>query len=140
GAKYHLSPAEYAALGSPAAVNVPHGFVTAVTASVPAGSLVLRDPVSTAIYQVVNGAKYHLGVAEYAALGSPVSLNVPAGLLARLGARPTDGTLLRDPVSTAIYSITAGRKHHLTPAEYAALPSQAYTDVPAGFIATFPDA
>ncbi|MFI7542436.1 hypothetical protein [Actinoplanes sp. NPDC049599] len=140
GAKYHLTPAEYTALGSPASVNVTHGFVAAVTGTRPAGSLVLRDPVSTGIYQVVNGAKFLLNPAEYAALGSPAAINVPAGLLARLGATPADGTLLRDKVSTAIYAITAGRKDHLTPAEYAALPDQQYTDVPARFLATFPDA
>ena len=140
GAKYHLTPAEYAALGRPAAVDVPHGFAAAVTGTVPTGSLFLRDPASTAIYQVVNGAKFHLGAADYAALGSPAAINVPAGLLSRLGAVPTDGTLLRDPVSTAIYSITAGKKTHLTPEAYGALPDRSYTDVPAAFLATFPTA
>jgi hypothetical protein len=140
GAKYHLTPAEYALLGSPASVNVPHGFAAAVTATKPAGVLFLRDPASTGIYQVVNGAKFLLTASEYAGLGRPASLNVPAGLLNRLGAVPSDGTLLRDPVSTAIYSITTGKKHHLTPAEYAALPSQAYTEVPARFLDTFPNA
>jgi rhodanese-related sulfurtransferase len=140
GAKYHLTPAEYTALGTPAAVNVPHGFAAAVTGTQPAGSLILRDPVSTAIYQVVNGAKFHLNPAEYALLGSPAAINVPAGLLDRLGTTPTDGTLLRDIASTAIYSVTAGTKHHLTPAEYAALPDQLTTNVTARFLATFPDA
>jgi hypothetical protein len=140
GAKYHLTPAEYAALGRPAAVNVPHGFAAAVTGTRPTGSLFLRDPASTAIYQVVNGAKYHLNPAEYALLGGPAAINVPAGLLDLLGSRPTDGTLLRDVAGTAIYSITAAGKHHLTPAEYAALPDQFTTDVTAGFLATFPDA
>ena len=50
----------------------------------------------TQIYQVVNAAKFHLTPADHTALGSPAALNVPAGLLNRLGTTPTDGTLLRE--------------------------------------------
>lgn len=139
-AKYHLAPAEYAGLGSPAFTNVPSGFIAAVRGSVPMGSLFLREPTTGAIYQVVNGAKYHLSPEEYAALGTPAFTNVPKGLLDLLGTVPANQTHLRSAVDDAIYLIAGGTKRQLSPEDLAALTDDAntYTDVPKEFLDTFP--
>ncbi|MFB9362250.1 hypothetical protein ACFFSO_29760, partial [Amorphoplanes nipponensis] len=134
GAKYHLGPAEYAGLGSPAATNVPAGFIDTVTGSVPADSVFLRDPGTTAIYQIVGGARYHLSPAEYAAMGSPTAINVPAGFIARTATVPRDGSFIRDITDGAIYQIVGGAKYHLSPSEYSALDSAPSTNVPHGLI------
>ncbi|MFC7480815.1 hypothetical protein ACFQX7_13375 [Luedemannella flava] len=134
GAKYHLSPAEYYALGAPAATNVPSGFINAVTGTVPAYSVFLRDPVSTAIYQIVGGARYHLSPSEYAAMGGPVAINVPAGFINRTTTVPRDGSFIRDITDGAIYQIVGGAKYHLSPSEYSALDSAPSTNVPHGLI------
>jgi hypothetical protein len=133
-AKYYLGPADYSSLGSPAATNVPVGFINSITVSIPSQPVFLRDPANGAVFEVVGGAKYHVTPAEYAALGSPQFTNVPAGFINRIGTTPADGTFLRDVASGAIYQIIGGAKYHLSPYEYSALDSTPATNVPAGFL------
>ena len=138
GAKYHLSPTEYAQLGSPAFRNV---SVSALEGFglVPSDTF-LRNPATGAIYQVVGGFRYHLSAGEYAAIGSPRAHNVPSGFIARANRSTPNGVLfLRDPASTKIYQVIGGIKHWLTAAEYSALGSPTWTGAPAGLIATIPD-
>lgn len=142
GFRYWLDAAEYAALGRPAAVNVPVGFIARANRTAPVGVAFLRDPVSTRIYQVIGGVKYWLSAAEYAALGSPAWIGTPAGLVATI---PDGGALagvwfLRDPVSTKIYEVIGGVKYWLNATEYANLGSPAWTGAAAGFINRIPDA
>lgn len=49
-----------------------------------------------------------------------------------------DNSVLREP-NGAISLVVGGAPFHLTPAEYAALPSQFFTNVPERFLATFPN-
>ncbi|MBG6066672.1 hypothetical protein [Micromonospora ureilytica] len=136
GAKYYLSSAEYAALGSPKATNVPAGFIDSITRSVPVDDTFLRNPVNNAIYQVVGGAKYYLTGAELAALGSPSATDVPAGFINRAGAVPADGSFLRNSADGAIYQIVGGAKYYLSAVEYSQLDSVPATNVPAGLLET----
>ncbi|MGN9840852.1 hypothetical protein ACTMTI_22285 [Nonomuraea sp. H19] len=136
GAKYHLSPAQWEALGKPASTNVPGGFIDSLSAS-PRPGTHLRNIADGAIHVIVGGAKYHLSPAEYEALGSPTFSNVPPEWLASFGTRPADGSYLRSPVDGAIYVTVGGAKYHLSPAEYEALGSPAFATVPTAWIDTY---
>lgn len=82
GAKYHLSPEEYAALGRPAFLDVPSELVARASAEHPAGRWILRDVSTTAVYEVIDGVKRHLSPEEYAAMSRPAWWNVPSAWLA----------------------------------------------------------
>jgi hypothetical protein len=81
GAKYKLSLDEYNALQSPAFTNVPVGFVDSINQAVPQGQLFLRDPLTGAIFQVVDGVRYFLSQADWGRLGKPAAINAPAGFI-----------------------------------------------------------
>jgi CHAP domain len=138
GARYWITATDAVNLGNPSSTNVPTGFVNSITRTVPAGSLFLRNPVDGAIYQVVNGAKFWLTPAEWAALDKSEAINTPAGFINTLGAMPADYTYLRNVVDGAIYQIVAGTKYHLSPAEFASLGSPNATNTVPEFLNTIP--
>jgi hypothetical protein len=136
--KYHLNGSEYAALGNPDFISVPRRLTDGLGSN-PQGGLILRDVASSAIYVIAGGVKYWLDGSEYAAMGNPAFVNVPAGLLNRLGNVsqgdvPANYTYLRDVVGGAIYRILNGRKFYLTAAEYSQIGSPAFVNVPPGFL------
>ena len=135
GAKYGLSMVEYQALGTPAYVNVPQGFIDRVSGTVPPGPIFLRNPVNGSIFQVLSGAKYGLTMVEYQALGTPAYVNVPQGFIDRATAVAPKGTwFLRDTTQT-IYQVVGGAKFALAYPEWAALGYPGYVSVPTGFTA-----
>jgi hypothetical protein len=139
-AKYPLTAADYTALGNPGYTNVPVGFIDSIKATVPEGTLFLRDCVNGAIHVVVGGAKYHLSPAEYQALRRPTIVNVARGMLDPLGAVPADLTYLRNPADGTIYEILGGAKHPLTAEQWAARGDVTFTNVPRGFLDRIPTA
>jgi hypothetical protein len=132
-AKYGLNPEEYAVLGSPSSTNVPVRYLD-LFGTMPADGSYLRNPADGSIYVIAGGAKYGLTMAQYLALGSPSSTNVPAGFINSLGNTPQPGTVQRNHADGAIYVTVGGAKYHLNPAEYAALGSPASTNVPIEWI------
>jgi hypothetical protein len=140
GVKVYMSATEYAARGFPAATNVTTGFLSRMPSVDPVSSFV-RDPASGAIYQVVGWARYHLSPAEHGSLGSPASVNVPSAFVARLGAIPADGSVLREPSAPyAIYVMAGGKKVQYTPESYAAAGWPGWVTLPAGWLAQIPTA
>ncbi|WP_258724741.1 S1 family peptidase [Cellulomonas sp. NS3] len=132
GARYRLSQDEWIALGQPAYVDVPAGFVAMLPEGAPGGPVLLRDPVSGVIHQVVGCTRYPLSLPEWQALGSPAYLTVPSGFIARVPVGvPTSYALLRDRSTGGIYQVLGGAKYVLSPAEWQRLGSPSYTDVPA---------
>lgn len=134
GAKHHLSPTEYAALGSPRYHNAPAGFINRASRTVPVDNTFLRDSATMAVYQIVGGARYHLSGPEYAALGRPPYADAPAGFITKAGTVPTTPTFMRVPERAhAVYQVIGGARVHLSPGEYAALGTPDAVNVPAGF-------
>jgi hypothetical protein len=136
GAKYHLSAAQWEALGKPGSTTVPLGFIDTLGDS-PAPGTYLRSVVDGAIYVTVGGAKYHLSPGEYEALGSPTFSNAPQEWLGSFGSRPADGSYLRSVADGAIYVTVGGAKYHLTPDEYQSLGSPAFATVPSAWVDTY---
>jgi hypothetical protein len=134
GARYHLNPTEYAALGSPAYVGVPPGFANRITGTVPSGTVFLRDYSNGAVYQVVNGARYHLNPTEFAALGSPAYVGVPPGFANRIGSVPAEDTHLRSRDTGNVFTIVSGRPHFTSAQEWSNLADPSFADVPQGFL------
>jgi len=138
--RYQLSMAEWQALGSPAYIEAPAGLISRVPTGIPTRPVVLRDRADGNIVQVVGGARYGLTMTEWQALGLPPYTEVPAGLLGRISKTVPDGPLLlRDPVTGAIHEVAGGVKRGLDLAQWQALESQAYVDVPAGWLARIPN-
>jgi hypothetical protein len=137
GAKYALTAAQYAGLGSPSFTNVPIGFLYTLPA-LPRSGTFLRDRGTGSIFLVVGGAKYGLSYAEWQLLGFPTFTNAPIEWMAGLGSIPTDGNYLRDPSDGTIYAMTGGKKKPLSYAEWSALGFPAFTNVPGGFLASIP--
>ncbi|SDJ02835.1 M23 family metallopeptidase [Nonomuraea jiangxiensis] len=98
----------------------------------------LHNPADNTIHVIAGGAKYALTYDEWNTLGRPAHVSVPVRFLNTYGAAPKDGTFLRDPANGgSIYLTVGGAKYHLTPADYAALGSPAFANVPIGWINTF---
>jgi hypothetical protein len=140
GARYWLSASQWAALGSPSYVNVPESFFPTLGTSpgIPSNGTYLMDNTTGAIYLVAGAAVYHLSFADYTQLGSPPFTDVPIGWIATLGTVPENGTIIRDVGTGAIYQMYQG-KVYLSAADYAALGSPAYTNLPSSWIAAIPD-
>lgn len=139
--RYQLSLAEWQALGSPAYVQVPTAQLNRVPQGVPTQPVLLRDPVDGSIYQVLGGARYGLNITEWQALGTPAYTEVPRGLIGRIGATVPQGpVLLRDVTTGSIYEVAGGEKRPLDLDQWQGLESQAYVDVPAGWLKAIPDA
>lgn len=138
-AKHHLTPAEYAGLGRPAATNVPTGFIDDVTGKVPDGTHFLRNHADGAIFLTVGGAKFKLSPAEYQRLRRPAFIEVPISFIDTFGEIPQDNTFLRDPDDGEIFQVLDGTKRHLTAAQWDALGEQTYTNVPQAFLDKIPD-
>ena len=143
GARYQLSQSEWQALGMPGYVNVPVEFIERAADAVPGGPILLREPNGT-IHQVVGCARYPLSLAEWQALGSPAYLTAPTGLITRIPTGvPTRPAVLRTRADGAIYQFVGGAKYRLSAAEWQALGTPAYTEVPPGLLAqitkTIPD-
>ena len=134
GAKYHLNPDEYRAMGYPAYISVPPGFAARITGSVPSGDAIIRDYGTGAVYQVVNGAKYHLNPDEYRAMGYPSYVSVPPGFAARVGSVPADGTNLRSLDTGNVYTVVSGRLRFVSADAWSSLEDKSYTDIPQGFV------
>ena len=142
GFKQPLHDAEYAAIGRPAAVSVPAGFIARADRTAPIGVHVLRAPDTQKIFQVIGGIRYWLNGTEYAQLGSPAWTAAPSRVI---GSIPTSGTpegawFLRDPDTTRIYQVIGGVKFWLNGTEYAQLGNPDWVGAPAGFINRIPDA
>lgn len=136
GTRYRLaSVAEWRSIGAPGYVDVPPGFVTKVPDSAPAGPVLLRDPATGTIHQVVGCSRYLLSQAEWQALQSPGYVQAPAALIERVpGGAPTGPAFLRDRTDGSIYQVVGGARYLLSMAEWQALGVPAYTDVPRGLL------
>jgi hypothetical protein len=139
GAKYHLSAAQYAALGNPSFTNVPIGLLYTL-GNAPRNGTFLRNRSDGSIFLVVGGAKYGLSYAEWERLGFPTFTNVPIEWVQTFGAIPADGNYLRDVTNGTIYAMAGGKKRALTYAEWSALGFPGFTNVPPGFLNTIPNA
>ncbi len=129
------SPAEHASIGSPTWVDVPAGFINRAVDLAPAGPVLLRNPESGAIWQVVGCSRYHLTAAQLREIGSPTYYNVPPRVIDRVPSGiPTEPVFLRTTSTGAVYQVVGGAAHHLTPSEYTALGRPAHTDVPAALM------
>ncbi|GIJ46071.1 hypothetical protein Val02_29570 [Virgisporangium aliadipatigenens] len=139
GAKYHLSPQEFGTeLEGPPFTNVPTGFLTGIDRTLPSTGF-MRSPGDATVWQVVNGAGHPLSDAEWAQLDRPEPTTVPAGLIARLGTVPDDGSLLRDVTNGAVHQVVGRARRHLSADEYAELGEPPFVDVPPGFLAKITD-
>ncbi|KGM02416.1 esterase [Cellulomonas cellasea DSM 20118] len=137
--RYPLSLEEWQALGSPAYLTVPSGFIARVPVGVPTSYALLRDRTTGGIYQTLGGAKYVLSPAEYQRLGSPAYTDVPAKLLGQVtGTVPSGSHVMRDVTSGAIYRVEGGKKRLLTPADWDALADKRYVDVPPAWLGLIP--
>lgn len=136
GARYGLSMTEWKAMGYPGYVDVPAGFIDRTADAAPAGPIILRDPVTSAIHQVVGCARYQLSAQQWQALGNPAYVNAPGAFIARIptGA-PSGAAILREPTTGSIYQVVGRAKYGLTLVEWQGLGTPAYTEVPAGLIA-----
>ncbi|MBO3095878.1 S1 family peptidase [Cellulomonas dongxiuzhuiae] len=136
GMPYALaSLGQWQALGSPAYVDVPVGFINRVADLPPAGPVILRDPASGAIHQVVGCSRYQLSLAEWQALGSPAYIEASASLIDRVPTGvPTRPVILRDRADGSIVQVVGGAKHGLTMTEWQALGLPPYTEVPTGLL------
>lgn len=136
GTRYRLaSVAEWRSIGAPGYVDVPPGFVTMVPDTAPAGPVLLRDPATGTIHQVVGCSRYLLSQAEWQALQSPGYVQAPAALIERVpGGAPTGPAFLRDRTDGSIYQVVGGARYLLSMAEWQALGVPAYTDVPRGLL------
>ena len=155
GKKCHYSNGQvYAAHGSPAFTNFDSVLVNAVTSgnaiahSIVEGS-VIRDPKTGAISRIINGKKSaYPNIHVYAAHGSPAYteydasvLNaIPTDISVILPPGFTDGQIIRNQNSGAIYRIVHGRKCHFpNPESYAAHGSPAFTNFEPSRIDMIPD-
>ncbi|MGN9840853.1 hypothetical protein ACTMTI_22290 [Nonomuraea sp. H19] len=136
GAKYHLSPTDWEALGKPGSINVPVRVIDSYKA-VPEDGTYLRRATDGAVFLVAGGAGYHLDPAQWEALGKPASTNVPGGFIDTLSDSPAPGTYLRNPADGAIFVTVGGAKYHVNPAEYEALGSPPATNAPMAWISSF---
>jgi hypothetical protein len=117
--------------------QVPANYFRALPQTPRNGSYV-RDFTTKAISVVVGGAKYHLSAAEWDALGNPSAINAPASFLDDFDDVPVPGTVLRDHTTGAIHIVAGGARYHLSAAQYAALDSPPFTNVPPGFVNSLP--
>ena len=132
GARYRFTPAEYAAMGNPAFVNIPPRLL-AVLDSSPDDGTILRDHTNGDIYQITGNARYYLKEGDWDDLGRPGFTNVPPGFLAAIAATvPVEPTFLRHVRTGAVHQVVGGYGYHLTPEEYELLHRPAFTNVPAG--------
>lgn len=132
------SMTEHAAIGSPAWVDVPPGFIAKAVDKAPAGPVLLRNPETGAIWQVIGCSRYpvantielqEIGATHYNVHPRVIS-RVPTGI-------PTEPVIVRTPRNGAIYQVVGGAAHHLSSAEYAALGSPSFTNVSDSFIKRF---
>lgn len=117
--------------------QVPANYFRSLSQTPRNGSYV-RDFTTKAISVVVGGVKYHLTAAEWDALGKPAAINAPASFLDDFDTTPVSGTVLRDHGTGAIHIVAGGARYHLSAAQYAALDSPPFTNVPAGFVNSLP--
>jgi hypothetical protein len=99
----------------------------------------IRIPNGT-IFIVAGGAKYGLSYAQWAAMGLRGYTDVSDATAAALVDVPRDGTFLRNPADGGIFKIVSGTRYRLSAAEWQALGSPGYTDVPVEFINRAADA
>jgi CHAP domain len=92
----------------------------------------LREP-DGAISIIVGGMPYYLSAVDYAEIGSPGFVNVPAGTVHGLPTAIRDGAVVRAP-NGAIYVIAGDAGYHLSQAEYAQLGSPRFVNVPTSLI------
>lgn len=132
GAPFHLFLAEFNALGSPPFHPVPGGTFAKMPGIIRDGTFVR---VGRTIFMVVGSAKYKLKFEEWAALGKPKFVQVPARLVDALDGVPADNTFLRDPKTKAIFHVVGDAKYRVANLEeFKFLGEPRFTDVPAGFI------
>ncbi|GAA4208346.1 hypothetical protein GCM10022252_73370 [Streptosporangium oxazolinicum] len=136
GAKYDLSLAEWTALGQPASVNVPVRLINTY-GTTPRNGTYLRNHADGSIFVIAGAAKYGLTPAQYDTLGTPAFTNVPIGFINKIGAEPTNGTYLRNPVNGSVYLTAGGAKYGLSLPEWTALDEPDSTNVPIEWINTF---
>ncbi|GAA4208341.1 hypothetical protein GCM10022252_73360 [Streptosporangium oxazolinicum] len=136
GAKYDLSLAEWTALGQPASVNVPVRLINTY-GTTPRNGTYLRNHADGSIFVIAGAAKYGLTPAQYDTLGTPAFTNVPIGFINKIGAEPTNGTYLRNPVNGSVYLTAGGAKYGLSLPEWTALGEPDSTNVPIEWINTF---
>ncbi|NKY41162.1 trypsin-like serine protease, partial [Cellulomonas septica] len=136
GTRYRLSATEWQALGSPGYTDVPVEFINRAPDAAAGGPALLRDPANGSIYQVVGCSRYPLTLAQWQALGSPPYQPAPAGLISRIPTGvPTEPALLRDRTDGGIYQVAGTAKYRLSMAEWQALGSKPYTEVPPALLA-----
>lgn len=81
----------------------------------PDNATLIRSGDSGAIYVVAGGAPLHLGSCAYNDCGAAVNVDDSTiSSLDHLNATPTDGTLIRDGGSGAVYRIAGGAPLHLS--------------------------
>lgn len=136
GTRYGLaSVAEWRSIGTPGYVDVPPGFISKVADAAPAGPVLLRDPATGGIHQVVGCSRYLLSQGEWEALGWPGYVQAPAALIERVPSGvPSMPAFLRDRTTGGIYQVVGGAKYLLTMAQWQALGVPAYTEVPPGLL------
>jgi hypothetical protein len=135
---YHPNEIGHRALADAYSRLAVAGFPSPIRANPiqPSDGSVIGDVGSDTVWAMAGGAKINIGSqSDLAAAGyanATVSL-VPTDLLNSLPTIPTDGTLLRDASTGAVYQITGGSK---TPSGATA----GAVTVPAGYLADIPDA
>ncbi|WP_421742691.1 LamG-like jellyroll fold domain-containing protein [Cellulomonas sp.] len=140
GAIHLLTAAEWAAVGPASYVHVPTRFLSRFGSGAPSGQWFLRNPATGLIVQVVGGVKYELTAADYASLGSPAAHPTAAGFITRIGTGvPAGHWYLRNPTTGEICDVNNGTKRSLTFAEWVALPSPTYVNIPAAWLASIPN-
>ncbi len=131
GSPFHLTPGEYAALGSPPFLAVGDDTFDKMPAIIRNGTLI---SVGKQIFIVAGSAKHHLTFEDWTALGKPPAIAVPARLADALDSSPADNSFLRNMHNGDIFQIVGDAKLHLTKQEWVDLGSPAATTVPTGFI------
>jgi surface antigen len=138
GAKYVLTPAEYAQLGYPTPQIVDHAYVDALGV-VPRDGTFVKDVGSVTIYQVIGGAKYPVpDWATFEALGGAVNnyTVVPTAWLGQFSdGAPNGVAYMRDYQTGDIYQVINGAKYkYLSWPEYVLIGTPPYTNTTLGFI------
>ena len=136
GSRIELTYGEWIDIGSPAAINVPSGFVSPIGSGTPSGQWFVRDALTGGIYQTIGGAIHLMTAPEWAAVGPASYVHVPPRFLGRFSSgSPTGAWFLRDPATGLIAQVVGGARYNLTLAEHTALGSPAAHPTAAGFIA-----
>lgn len=114
GARYALSPAEWAAM-QPRAFTQITAAAAATLGVVPRDNTFLRNASTGEIFQIVGGSRYWVrSTAELRTLGNPTATNVPVGFINRMpDLAPAGPVVLRDPVSGGIYLVVGCARHHV---------------------------